>query len=98
MGDLTGAMKALADNIGKYVLEKHVRPAMKSAVRYYRAEVVSTASGGKIGVKRPFDSTILSLPYVSSAAGLSVGDQCVVLVFGSTVNSVIIGNGSLSNL
>lgn len=98
MGDLTGAMKALADNIGKYVLEKYVRPYTKSAVRYYRAEVVTAASGGKIGVKKPFDSTVLNLPYVSSAAGLAVGDQCVVLVFGSPVNSYIIGNGSLSNL
>lgn len=98
MGDLTGAMKALADNIGRYVLEKFVKPCVKNTVQFYRAEVTSAASGGKIGVKKPFDTTVQYLPYVTSAAGLSVGDQCVVLVFGSKVNQFIVGDGSLSNL
>ena len=98
MPDFTEAMKTIADNIGKYVLENYVKPYNKSAVRFYRAEVVTAASGGKIGVKRPFDTTTLNLPYVTSAAGLAVGDQCVVLVFGSPVNSYVIGDGSLSNL
>ena len=98
MPDLSGAMKSLADNIGKYILKKYVEPHMESAVRFYKAEVVTSASGGKIGVQKPFDTTVQSLPYVTSAAGLAVGDQCTVLVFGSPVNSVIIGDGSLSNL
>ena len=98
MPDLTGAMKEIADNIGGYVLETYVKPYEKNAVRFYRAEVAAAASGGKIGVKRPFDATVLYLPYVTSAAGLAVGDQCVVLVFGSPVNACIVGDGSLSNL
>ena len=96
--NLTGAMKTIADNIGKYILENYVKPYTKSTVRFYRAEVATAASGGKIGVKRPFDTTVQNLPYVTSAAGLAVGDQCVVFMLGSPVNSFVIGDGKLSNL
>ena len=98
MPGMTDAMQKLADNIGEYVLKKFVKPYVKNTVQFYRAQVVSAASGGTIGVQKPFDTTVLNLPYVSSASGLAVGDQCTVLVFGSPVNSFIIGDGKLSNL
>ena len=94
----TGSMKAFADNIGRYIYDKFVVPKMANKVSYYRAEVTAAASGGKITVQRPFDSASLSLPYVSSAASLAVGDQCIVIVLGSASNAIILGDGRLSNL
>lgn len=90
-------MQEFADKIGKYIVEKYVTPLLTNKVNFYRATVTASASNGKITVQRPFDNPI-ALPYVGSAAGLSVGDQCVVLEFGSASNSIIIGNGLLTNL
>lgn len=94
----TGSMKAFADNIGRYIYDKFVAPKMANKVSYFRAEVTATASGGKITVQRPFDTTSYALPYVGSAAGLAVGDQCIVMVLGSASNAIILGDGRLSNL
>lgn len=91
-------MKQFADNVGKYIYDKFVAPKMANKVSYYRAEVTATASGGKITIRKPFDSTSYALPYVSSAAGLAVGDQCIVIVLGSASNAIILGDGRLSNL
>ena len=87
----------LADNIGKYVMEKYVKPYLALNVSFFRAKVTGAASGGKITIQRPFDDPI-ALPYVGSAAGLTVGSQCVVLVLGSMSNAIILGDGKLSNL
>lgn len=96
--ELARGMKELADNIGRYVLEKFVKPRMQSSVSYFIGKVTSAPSGGSIGVTRPFDATQYSLPYVSSASGLSVGDNCMVFVFGSTSNAIVVGDGRLNNL
>ena len=87
----------IADNIGKYVMEKYVKPYLALNVSYFRATVTAAASGGKITVQRPFDAPI-SVNCVPSAAGLAVGSQCVVLVFGDISNAFAIGDTSLSNL
>lgn len=47
---------------------------------------------------KPFDNTTMQLPYVSSAASLAVGAQCVVLQLGSASNCIVAGNGMLSGL
>lgn len=89
--------ESLADRVGKYVIEKYVKPREALSVRYFRASVTAPAAGGKITVRRPFD-TPMAIPYVSSAAGLAAGDQCVVLVLGSMSNCIVLGDGFLSNL
>lgn len=91
-------MENLARSIGAYVMARFVRPAMKDVVRYYTAEVTAAASGGKITVRKPFDSTERALPYVSSVADLDVGDKCIVLVLGSESNAYVFGKGGLVNL
>ena len=87
----------LADSIGRYVMERFVKPYLSTGVRYYRAAVTVAATNGKITVQRPFDDPV-ALPYVGSAAGLTVGSQCVVLVLGDASNSIVLGDGNLSNL
>lgn len=87
----------IADSIGAYVVEKYVKPLLSNQVSFYRAKVTAAASDGKITVQRPFDNPV-ALPYVGSAAGLTVDEQCVVLVFGGSNNAIIIGDGVLSNI
>ena len=89
--------RTFADRIGQYVMEKFVKPNAAQYVSYYRATVTQAASSGKITVQKPFDNPV-ALPYVGSAAGLTVGSQCVVLVFGSESNACVLGDGTLSNL
>lgn len=94
----TQDFRAFADKIGKYIVKKFVEPKLANAVTYYKAEVTAAASGGKITIQKPFDATAYALPYVGSAAGLSVGDTCTVFCLGSPSNGVIIGDGGLTNL
>lgn len=91
-------MCEFADNLADYIWKKHIAPKMAKNLQFYRAVVTNAASGGKIKVQRPFDSQIVALPYVGSAAGLIAGNQCIVLVLGSQSNSIVIGDGTLSNL
>lgn len=91
------AMQALADNLWQYFQPK-IQSMSTAAVTYFRAKVVGTASGGRITVQRPFETTTLSLPYVSSISGAGVGTEVTVLVLGSMSNAIIIGNGTLSGL
>ena len=86
-----------ADNLGRYILEKHIRPMLARTVSFYRAKVTSAAANGKMGIKTPYSDEIF-LPYVSSAARLTVGTQCVVLEFGSSSNAFILGDAKLTNL
>ena len=94
----TQDMRAFADKLGRYIYEKFVAPKMAKTVTYYKAEVVAAASGGKITIQKPFDNATYALPYVGSAAGLNVGDTCMVFCLGSASNGIIMGDGGLSNL
>lgn len=93
-------MRVLADMIWDYYLhsEDKIPRLMADKVSYFRAQVTAAASNNRITVKRPFDDTPLTLPYVSSAADLAVGAQCTVLVLGSLSNSIVIGDGMISGL
>lgn len=94
-------VRALADALWRY-FKPRVEEMLGSYVSFYRAQVTAAPSGGKITVRRPFDDTALSLPYVGSMASAAVGTQVVVAVFGkqkgNTMNSVVLGDGTLTNL
>ena len=96
--ELAREMKELTDNIGRYVMEKFLKPRMQSSVSYFIGKVTTAPNSGSVGVTRPFDATQYILPYVPSASGLSVGDNCVVFVLGSMSNAIVMGDGRLSNL
>lgn len=98
MEDVNAQMRQFADNMAKYVKKTVVDPAMQGAVQFFRAQVVDAPSGGMIQVKKPFDSTIMNLPYVYSARNLAGGDECIVLVLGSYSNCIVLGDGMLSSL
>ena len=88
----------LANNLWEQFFKNRVKEMLVNNVSYFKAEVKSTASGGKIGVQRPFDNTELHLPYAQSVSGVQVGDQVLVLVFGDMSNSFIIAKADLSTL
>ncbi len=90
-------MKALADAIWVY-LEPKIRSLTQNSLSYFRAEVVAAPANGKITVRKPFDTTAMQLPYVSSAASLAAGEQCLVLQLGDASNCIVAGNGTLSGL
>ncbi len=92
-------VKALADALWVYFQPK-VLEMMQAGVSFYRAQVVAEAGeGGRtITVQKPMDSTRLALPFVPSAQELKVGDQALVLVFGSPSNAIVLGDGVLGNL
>lgn len=84
-------IKQFADAIWEYILEKHLKPYLSDSVCYYMATVTTAPSGGSIGIQRPFDNAV-TLPCASNASSLSVGDSCMVLVFGDFSNQLVIGN------
>ena len=96
--ELTREMKELADNIGRYVSEKFLKPKLSSSVSYFIGKVKTAPNGSVVVVERPFDSTNYTLPYVSSASSLQAGDNCMVFVFGSMSNAIVMGDGKVSNL
>lgn len=96
--ELGREMKELADNLGRYITEKFLAPRMARTVSFFIGKTVTAASGGSIRVQRPFDSTIYDLPYVDSASELGAGVNCMVFVFGSMSNAIVVGDGRLSNL
>lgn len=95
---LTQEMKRLADNLGRYITDKFVKPKLDKTVSFFAAQVVDGYYNGKVKVQKPFDSTVLTLPCFPSAYGLQTGDSCIVAVLGSMSNAWVIGDGTFGNL
>lgn len=96
--ELTQEMKRLADNLGRYIMERFVKPKMERSVSFFAAQVVDGYYNGKIKVQKPFDETVMTLPCFPSAYGLKTGDACLVAVLGSMSNAWVIGDGGFGNL
>lgn len=97
MSDINQAMREFANNMSKYAKKTQTDPNAALNLSFFRAAVVGV-SGSSLQVQRPMDSTVLTLPRVGSASGLTTGDQCIVLVLGSMSNAIVLGDGMLSNL
>jgi len=87
MGNFGEQLTTLAQRLWDNFYAKKVKDTQTAMLRYYRAQVTTAAQNGKLGVKRPFDSTESFLPYVSSMAEAAVGAQVVVVVFGEGKNA-----------
>lgn len=97
MRNSTEAMLEMANNMWDGFFRDKVKELLSSYVSYFRAKVTAAYDNGFITVQEPFDDPHV-LHCAASAAGLSVGDECLVLVFGSHVNAIVIGNGTLGPL
>jgi hypothetical protein len=87
----------LAQNLAKFTQKTQTEPSGVMNLGFFVGTVKSKTST-RIRVTRPFDNTVLSLPYVSSASVLAAGDSCFVLVPGSLSKAIVLGYGNLSNL
>lgn len=90
-------MLELARNVAKFAHETQTKPKDSVALSFCIAAVKGYANG-KIQVQKPFDSTVLELPYVPSAGNLAVNSPCFVLIPGSMSNAIVIGDAALQNL
>lgn len=84
-------MRIIADEIWRYILEKHLKPYLADSLCYYQATVTTAPANGSIGVQRAFDNAV-TIPCAANASALQVGDTCTVLVFGDYSNQLAIGN------
>lgn len=87
-----------ARKICEFCMKNFVVPYFKEhgVVLSYRATVISKDTDTKtMVVQRPFDNEI-TLPYGTSAAGLTAGDQCIVFSLGDGLNSVVVSDGNLN--
>lgn len=87
-------MRAMADALWNYFLERHLRSYLSDSVCYFLATVTAAPSGGEIEVQRPFDNPVI-VRCAWSAETLQVGDSCVVLMLGDMSNAIAIGDGTL---
>ena len=85
--------KALEPQVEALIAEK-----TRNCVRAQRAVVVTAPNNvtGKIGVRLPFDSTTLSLPFSSAVSSVTVGTQVWILMpyDNSLTNGVVVQNGT----
>lgn len=91
--------RAFADNLWTNYFEAKVREMLKPYMSMKRATVKTAANGSTMGVQFPFDSSTLNIPYVTSIANASVGDQVwVAAPYSDMSNAIVIGTATLSNL
>ena len=88
--------RTFADNLWTNYFEAKVREMLKPYMSMKRATVKTAANGSTMGVQFPFDSSTLNIPYVTSVAGASVGDQAAP--YSDMSNAIVIGTATLSNL
>lgn len=91
-------MRLFADSLWNNYFKQKVSDMIKGYISFYRAQVVTAASGGTVKVQKPFETSTLTLPYVPSAESLlTAGSQAMVLVLGEQSNAIVVGPPSLSN-
>lgn len=94
----TQEMRAFAEALWNNFFKPKVNEMLKGYISFYRAQVVTAASGGTVEVQKPFETSTLTLPYVPSAETLlTAGSQAMVLVLGEQSNAIVVGPPSLSN-
>ena len=82
-------IERIAHNLTSYMKRTVLKEELGDVVRFFRARVVKAAAGGKITVRRAFDTTDLALPCAAGAEALEAGDPCLVLVFGGLSNATV---------
>lgn len=93
-----GTIEEFARSVAEYIMRRYVEVWGRDLVRYFRAQVVTPADGKTMQVRRPFDETVLTLPYSSAASELKAGDQCIVLVLGELSNAIVFSDGRMRSI
>ena len=61
------------------IIQKIVDERMKNALRVERYDVVTSGDGTKMGVRQPFGTQEIFLPYSQTVANAQAGDPVLVL-------------------
>ena len=92
------AFETMARKIGEFIMRNFFLPWMRDhgVVMSYRAEVKSIDHDAKtMTIQRPFDNAI-TIPYSTSANGLTEGSQCIVFCLGDPLNATVVSDGKLN--
>lgn len=65
--------------------------ATRNCVRRRTVTVVTAPNGTTMGVGEPFESTVMDVPYLSTAAGAQVGDTATIEWVYGLSNAVVVG-------
>lgn len=65
--------------------------ATRNCVRRKTVTVATPPNGTTMGVKEPFDTTVMDVPYVSTMAGAQVGDTVTIEWLYGLSNAVVVG-------
>lgn len=84
--EVRAVQKALAPWIRKIVQD-----ATKNCVRRKTVTVATAPNGTTMGVKEPYDDTVMDLPYLAGAAGAQVGDTVTIEWVYGLSNAVVVG-------
>ena len=94
----TDAFASLAEMLWQRYLRARVESLKEHDLKGYRAEVVSNNGDGTLTVKRPFDTTQMTLNAPASMASAQAGDQVLLVALGSLSNVFVLCKADLSNL
>lgn len=72
-------------------IRKIVRDATKNCVRRKTVTVATPPNGTTMGVKEPYDSAVMDVPYVAAMSGAAVGDTVTIEWLYGLSNAVVVG-------
>lgn len=59
-------------------IRRIIQDATRSCVRRKTVTVATAPNGSTMGVKEPYDDTVIDVPYVSTMSGAAVGDTVTI--------------------
>lgn len=72
-------------------VKKLIEDATRSCVRRKTVTVVTPPNGATMGVREPYDNTVMDLPYLSTLAGAQAGDTVTIEWVYGLSNAVAVG-------
>lgn len=72
-------------------IRRIIQDATRSCVRRETVTVATAPNGSTMGVKEPYDDTVMDVPYVSTMSGAVVGDTVTIEWLYGLSNAVVIG-------
>lgn len=95
-----GYFETFAQKLCDFAMRRYVIPYLREhgVIQSYRATIMAKDTQNQtMTIQRPFDNPV-QIPYSDGVSSLSVGDSCVVFVFGESSNSVVAADGKMSTL
>lgn len=72
-------------------INRLIQQATRNCVRRRTVTVATAPNGTTMGVREPYDTTVLDVPYLSSMAGAQIGDTVTIEWVYGLSNAVVVG-------